>query len=208
MPASLSEIDVEISDAESEEDELADDPDAHRSLELDDNDNDKTSDEHSTDSVLRRITFDDNASDDSMDGELGRCEYCSRPLGHNTHAPSRVFRCRECESELQCEKCCHAIHVCKRNHHLQEWDATVEYGENTWFDTRFKQTSLVSKYATRCGVCQSVVAPEARKIPWWALLCEECGCGVMCQRCCFKKHEKHPLHSVKVVVFRLPPSER
>ncbi|KAJ7439190.1 hypothetical protein B0H11DRAFT_2254124 [Mycena galericulata] len=187
MPASLSEIDAKMSDAESEKDELADDPDAHRTT--DDYDDDKPSkDDEGLDENKACEACDDDkasdngeASDDSMDGELGRCEYCSLPLGHNTRKPSRVFRCRECECELQCKKCCHSIHVCKPNHHLE--------------------TGLVSKYATCCGVCKIVLAPEARRIPWWALLCEECGCGVMCQRCCFKKHEKHPLHVVKASLY-------
>ncbi|KAJ7430890.1 hypothetical protein B0H11DRAFT_2262791 [Mycena galericulata] len=195
MPSSLSEIDAEVSDDDSDQevDQLAEDPDAHQ-LEDKESDGNDPDDENMDD---KENMDDQDSDDDSMDGELGRCEHCSLPLGHNTRKPSRVFRCGACESDLQCEKCCHSIHMCKPDHPLQEWDSTADYGANAWFNTRFKQTGLISAHATRCGVCKTVVAPEARKIPWWVLLCEECGCGVMCQSCCFKKHKSAPLHRVK-----------
>ncbi|KAJ7437064.1 hypothetical protein B0H11DRAFT_2255627 [Mycena galericulata] len=198
MPATLSEINEEVSDSDAEEeiDELAGDPDAASGIsdaEMKDANPDENGDSGS----------DGNKSDatdsDTADVEdwLGRCDYCNLPLGHNTRVPSRVFRCRRCKSGLQCETCCHKIHVCKPEHPLEEWDPTADDGEPaSWFTTKLKQTGLISTHPTCCGVCETVIAPPRCKIPGWALLCEECGCGLMCQRCCFKKHEKAPLHWV------------
>ncbi|KAJ7432262.1 hypothetical protein B0H11DRAFT_1940830 [Mycena galericulata] len=130
MPATLSEINEEVSDSDAEEeiDELAGDPDAASGIsdaEMKDANPDENGDSGS----------DGNKSDatdsDTADVEdwLGRCDYCNLPLGHNTRVPSRVFRCRRCKSGLQCETCCHKIHVCKPEHPLEEWDPTADDGE-------------------------------------------------------------------------------
>ncbi|KAJ7431196.1 hypothetical protein B0H11DRAFT_2262219 [Mycena galericulata] len=203
--SSLSQIHEEISETDSDEeiDELAGDPDAASVVfdtDMKDAD-DRNGSDGDNDSDGNNSDADSDANDpDAMDDEqwLGRCDRCNLPLGHNTPAPSRVFRCSKCKSGLQCESCCHIIHVCKPTHPLEEWDPTVDDDDpEAWFKTRFRQTGLVSTHPTCCGVCNVVLAPPGRKIPGWALLCDECGCGVMCQRCCFKKHEKAPLHLVK-----------
>ncbi|KAJ7441799.1 hypothetical protein B0H11DRAFT_2251860 [Mycena galericulata] len=210
MPASLSQIHEEISDTDTDEeiDELANDPDAASLVPAlfdtdmeDADDQNGSGGENGSDGNKGSDGDNSDASDpDAMDDDqwLGRCDYCDLPLGHNTRVPSRVFRCRKCKSDLQCESCCHTIHVCKPSHPLEEWDPTVDADDpEVWFETRFRQTGLVSAHPTCCGVCKMVLALPGRKIPGWALLCEECGCGVMCQQCCFKKHEKAPLHWVK-----------
>ncbi|KAJ6475019.1 hypothetical protein C8R47DRAFT_1220844 [Mycena vitilis] len=161
MPASLSEIDNELSDSdvEQEKDQLTDK-----------SDNEKTA-----------------RPDDIPHGAaavVGSCEYC------DSVDDSRIFQCDQCDGR-QCEHCCHTIHVCKPGHVLKEWIG------NEWVEITFAQSNLRAKYATLCGVCDRVLAEAGGRLILSALLCDFCGLGVMCQACCFKKHEKEPLHRVK-----------
>ncbi|KAJ6454919.1 hypothetical protein C8R47DRAFT_1228440 [Mycena vitilis] len=150
-----------------------------------------------TDSMEGVETF-HHSSDTSMctsDDEfelVGRCDYCSLPLGSSEKGASRAYRCAECES-MQCDSCCHTIHVCKPNHVLLEWHA----GAGKWIETLLENTNLPSKFAVMCGVCDAIVAEPDHELPAGTILCEACTCGVLCVSCCLKKHVTEPLHEIK-----------
>ncbi|KAJ7675663.1 hypothetical protein DFH06DRAFT_1122489 [Mycena polygramma] len=194
---SLSEI-----DGEETEDEMAADVPSDLELtdseeEIDQLDDDMDTSSGPTINVLSgwQTTSDAaEASDDSAASEecIGHCEHCTLELGAGASVPSRVFKCADCDA-LQCESCCHTIHVCKLDHKLSEWQSS----RGQWIRTTLQASNLCLKYPTLCGVCDRVLAEEGGRLLRSALWCEYCEYGVMCQRCCFEKHAKAPLHRVK-----------
>ncbi|KAJ7473867.1 hypothetical protein B0H11DRAFT_1918682 [Mycena galericulata] len=188
MPASLSEIDRQMSD--DDESDLTDEEVDQLAGDTSDSD-EPDSDMDEMDRVSRYLSSDDTPSVAS-DRSLGSCACCELPLGGNTEVQSRAFRCGDCAA-LQCERCCYDIHVCVPEHPLREWDARLD----EWFRTDIKESALSATHATLCGNCERVLASAGTTIRAGSLLCEECGLGVVCQRCCFDLHQKEPLHRVK-----------
>ncbi|KAJ7601386.1 hypothetical protein DFH06DRAFT_1152167 [Mycena polygramma] len=154
MVASLSEIDNEKTDSDSEMD---------------------------TDEELAALESTDSGE------ELSDMDTSSGPLANYDTDPDASA------PSLQCESCCHSIHVCRLGHELTEWQSST--GE--WIKTNLKDSGLCLKYPTLCGVCDRVLAEQGGRLLRSALWCQYCEYGVMCQSCCFKKHAKAPLHPVK-----------
>ncbi|KAJ7173527.1 hypothetical protein C8R46DRAFT_1215456 [Mycena filopes] len=146
------------------------------------------------------VAGDDTSSDSDVEGTVsgaraelsGQCEHCSLVLGKDADIPCRVFRCVDCDN-LQCETCCHTIHIYHQSHNLLEW--TVPSGE--WKQVSFESSQLSAVYPTLCGVCDTVIAAAGSALPRRTVLCDECGHGPMCKACCLKEHEASPLHRLK-----------
>ncbi|KAJ7026087.1 hypothetical protein C8F04DRAFT_1268559 [Mycena alexandri] len=136
---------------------------------------------------------DDTASGGKCYPELtGKCEHCSVPLGNGAEDSGRVFRCINCDN-LECETCCHTIHVYHQKHLLLEW--TAARGE--WKQVTFRSSKLSEKYPTLCGACDTVIAAAGTVLPLRTVLCDECGDGPVCQDCCITAHAAAPLHMLK-----------
>lgn len=192
MVLSLSEIDDEMNTDE-EIDELADDnsetSDDSMGVDLTSEDSDTAALESESD---RSAENDENVPTATrrlgalLHEPLGECAYCRLPLGPTTGVDSRVFRCEECDS-LQCEACCHTIHICKPGHVLH---VSIQYptqtllltyckewreNETDWIKTNTKHATLDLKYPTLCGSCDALIAAAGIKMPKGVVQCDPGG---------------------------------
>ncbi|KAJ7022479.1 hypothetical protein C8F04DRAFT_1272589 [Mycena alexandri] len=125
-------------------------------------------------------------------GSVRHCDFCSTPLDANNR---RFFRCAGCDSgpTLLCEACCFEIHLCHRNHEVQEWNRSL----GNWVTGNMDTLLLGVRIAVHCGNCCVQLAEAGRGIPIGAVHCRHCDTGVLCCECCTEAHACMPLHHLQ-----------
>ncbi|KAJ6488280.1 hypothetical protein C8R47DRAFT_1071997 [Mycena vitilis] len=128
-------------------------------------------------------------SDIDLDYEQdGQCDICKVPLGPHVDEKARAFRCCNCELSIQCEACCSKMH---------EWDADKRcWGEPICLGI----SRLMWTLPKFCNNCDVVLGAPHKALPEGTFLCEWCENGPMllCDTCTRKRHERKPLHFLKV----------
>ncbi|KAJ6464312.1 hypothetical protein C8R47DRAFT_1224827 [Mycena vitilis] len=160
--------------------------------EIDVETNSSTDSEADADPTSTDPTSTDHLSDAGSDTGKA-CDFCSTPLA----ATARFFRCCNCDDDeaptLQCEKCCFELHLCRRDHELQEWNNAL----GSWVTGNIDTTRLGERLAVHCGSCSRQLAPPGRGIPRGTVHCGICDSGVLCYSCCRMEHKCKPLHRLR-----------
>ncbi|KAJ6450349.1 hypothetical protein C8R47DRAFT_1230310 [Mycena vitilis] len=108
---------------------------------------------------------------------------------------ARFFRCGSCDDAptLQCEHCSFEMHLCHRDHEVQEWSPTL----GNWMTGHANTMLLGERFAIHCSSCARELAPPGRGLPSGIVHCGICDSGVMCYSCCKKEHKCKPLHRLR-----------
>ncbi|KAJ6464304.1 hypothetical protein C8R47DRAFT_1224819 [Mycena vitilis] len=85
---------------------------------------------------------------DPSDKVEAACDFCGASIAETT---SRVFRCCQCDEDgapaLQCEQCCFELHLCRRDHAVDEWNDSLA----NWVTGNIDSTRLGARFSVKCG---------------------------------------------------------